>query len=258
MNKIGFALPKFKILSSLFQDVPQMVTLDTMKMFFPIWYVDIVKKQERALDPLLILSLIRQESAFNKLARSGVGARGLMQVMPATARTVASVRTAKLFDPTVNIGVGTKYFSQKLHQYYGDVELTLAAYNAGFSRVDQWKKTLPRRTTGCSFSTSFHSAKRASMSRRSCATITGTFRLYNEEEATETVAGQVPLSIQKMQGHHECELRHCGNIGKRKSKSPALQPGRPATEFDFAELTPESGTLSTQPDSARKIRCARL
>ncbi len=143
MNRVGFALPKFKILSGLFQDVPKMVTADTMKLFFPLWYVDVVKKQERQIDPLLIISLIRQESAFNKAARSGVGARGLMQVMPATARMVAAVRTIKLFDPETNVKIGTKYFVQRLHQYDGDVELTLAAYNAGFSRVDQWKKRYP-------------------------------------------------------------------------------------------------------------------
>lgn len=143
MNRIGYALPKFKILNTLFADNPQFVSVDTMRLFFPLWYADVVRKQVRHVDPLLIISLIRQESAFNKEARSGVGARGLMQVMPATARMVASVRTPKLYDPETNIGIGTKYFVQRLQQYDGDVELTLAAYNAGFSRVDQWKKRYP-------------------------------------------------------------------------------------------------------------------
>lgn len=143
MNRIGYALPKFKILSNLFQNNPAFVTQQTMHLFFPTWYADIIKKADRHVDPLLILSLIRQESAFNKQARSQVGARGLMQVMPATARMVASVRKTKLFDPETNIDVGTKYLSQRLRQYDGDVELTLAAYNAGFSRVDEWKRRYP-------------------------------------------------------------------------------------------------------------------
>jgi soluble lytic murein transglycosylase len=66
-----------------------------------------------------------------------------MQVMPATARMIASVRTTALSDPQTNIKVGTKYFTKRLAQYNGDVELTLAAYNAGFARVDQWLKRYP-------------------------------------------------------------------------------------------------------------------
>lgn len=143
LNRIGYALPKFKILSGLFDDVPRMVSSSTMRLYFPLWYFDLVKSKEAQIDPLLILSLIRQESAFNKEARSIVGARGLMQVMPATAKTIARVQTQKLFDPVTNIDVGTKYLLKRLHQYGGDVELTLAAYNAGFARVDQWKRRYP-------------------------------------------------------------------------------------------------------------------
>ncbi len=143
LNRIGFALPKFKIMSDLFQDSPRMVSAATLRLFFPLWYYEMVRAKQEKVDPLLILSLIRQESAFNKAARSIAGARGLMQVMPATARTVASVRTQKLLDPETNIGIGTKYFLKRLEQYDGDVELTLAAYNAGFMRVDQWKKRYP-------------------------------------------------------------------------------------------------------------------
>jgi soluble lytic murein transglycosylase len=143
LNRIGYALPKFKILTELFQDAPKTVSLATLRLFFPLWYYDEVKSKQESVDPLLIISLIRQESAFNKEARSVAGARGLMQVMPGTARSVASIRTIKLFDPDTNIGVGTKYFLKRLKQYGGDVELTLAAYNAGFMRVDEWKKRYP-------------------------------------------------------------------------------------------------------------------
>jgi soluble lytic murein transglycosylase-like protein len=143
LNRIGYALPKFKILTELFQDAPKTVSLATLRLFFPLWYYDEVKSKQETVDPLLIISLIRQESAFNKEAHSSAGARGLMQVMPGTARSVASVRSIKLYDPGVNISVGTKYFLKRLKQYDGDVELTLAAYNAGFSRVDQWKKRYP-------------------------------------------------------------------------------------------------------------------
>lgn len=143
MNRVGATLPKFKILNELFLDAPRTVSLQTLKLFFPLSYLEIVRHKQNQIDPLLILSLIRQESAFNKEARSIAGARGLMQVMPATARMVDRGRAALLNEPSVNIDVGTKYFISRLRQYEGDVELTLAAYNAGFNRVDDWRKRYP-------------------------------------------------------------------------------------------------------------------
>ena len=143
LNRIGYSLPKFKILSSLFADSPQLVTSATMELMFPLSYVDVVRKKQSEMDPLFFLSLMRQESAFNPAARSGVGARGLMQLMPATARGIRRVSKAQLFQPEINIEVGTKYFLNRLAQYGGDVELTLAAYNAGYARVDQWLHRYP-------------------------------------------------------------------------------------------------------------------
>jgi soluble lytic murein transglycosylase len=143
MNRIGGTLPKFKILNELFLDAPHMVSMKTLKLFFPLSFIEIVRHKQQQIDPLLIISLIRQESAFNKKARSIAGARGLMQIMPATARMVARKHVSRLFDPSINIEVGTKYFLNRLRQYEGDVELTLAAYNAGFSRVDDWRKRYP-------------------------------------------------------------------------------------------------------------------
>lgn len=142
-NRIGYALPKFKILTSLFADAPKFVTASTMELMFPLWYVDLVRSKQQEVDPLLILSLMRQESAFNPQAMSGVGARGLMQVMPATARMIMKVSKNQLLTPDVNVTVGTKYFLKRLNQFGGDVELTLAAYNAGAGRVDQWLKRYP-------------------------------------------------------------------------------------------------------------------
>lgn len=143
LNRLGSALPKFKILTNLFDESPRMISLATMKLYFPLWYFDLVKIKKNEIDPLLILSLIRQESAFNRQAFSTVGARGLMQVMPATARTVSRKGAKNLFDPKTNINIGTIYLMRKLQQFGGDVELTLAAYNAGFGRVDDWLKRYP-------------------------------------------------------------------------------------------------------------------
>ncbi len=143
MHRAKQPLIKFKVLSKLFQDSPRMVSADTMRLYFPMRYFEFIKSKAEQLDPLLVTALIRQESAFNSNARSRVGARGLMQLMPATARTLSSVRTSRLFDPLTNIGLGTQYLRKRLSQYGGDVELTLAAYNAGIGKVDEWKKRYP-------------------------------------------------------------------------------------------------------------------
>ena len=95
------------------------------------------------LDPLVVLALIRQESVFNPLARSPVGARGLMQLMPSTARRLKrSVRDKHLVNPQINIELGTKYFKGLVKRYDGNLVYVLSAYNAGEGRVEKWKGNL--------------------------------------------------------------------------------------------------------------------
>lgn len=88
------------------------------------------------IDPLLVVAVIRCESAFNPYAVSGPGAMGLMQVMPVTGHWLASQRgfelgkTHNLFDYEVNIELGTAYLASLIRQF-GTVEHALVAYNAG-------------------------------------------------------------------------------------------------------------------------------
>ena len=95
------------------------------------------------LDPALVASLIKQESAFNPRATSPVGARGLMQLMPPVGRSLASSQRISgytdesLYDPAVNIRLGTQHLSG-LFKSTPQVERVLAAYNAGESRVAKW------------------------------------------------------------------------------------------------------------------------
>lgn len=142
LSRDGSILTSFRFLSPLFQDFPRTISMATMRLFYPMKYFDLIEPRAgEGLDPLLVLALVRQESAFNPDARSRVGARGLMQVMPATARMISRVRRANLLlRPSVNIEVGTKYFKKRLSQFSGDVEMTLAAYNAGAGRVEDWRK----------------------------------------------------------------------------------------------------------------------
>jgi soluble lytic murein transglycosylase len=100
-------------------------------------------QEEDPVRRLILMSLIRQESAFDPRARSRAGALGLMQVMPMTARRVAGVSTRKLREVDTNLQVGSKYFAMLLNQFDNDVELALAGYNAGPHRVKDWLRRYP-------------------------------------------------------------------------------------------------------------------
>jgi soluble lytic murein transglycosylase len=98
----------------------------------------------RSIDTFTLAALIRQESEFNPRAISSARAYGLTQVLPSTGRQLsrtAGVRgftPAMLFEPETNLKLGTLHLKSLLEQHGGRWETTLAAYNAGKSRVDRW------------------------------------------------------------------------------------------------------------------------
>lgn len=138
-------LSSFKYLYQAMEKKEVLFNRQLLEMLYPTPYFNDLKdamKNNSALDPVVVLALIRQESVFNPAARSPVGARGLMQLMPATARRFERrIREKQLSVPKKNIAIGTKYFNQLMKRFDGNLVYVLASYNAGEGRVDRWKKT---------------------------------------------------------------------------------------------------------------------
>lgn len=96
----------------------------------------VIQEQARLndIDPLVIECIIHHESNFDPAATSGVGAQGLMQLMPTTA---ADLGITNAFDAQQNVAAGTRYFAEQ-YRRFGDLERALAAYNAGPGNVEAY------------------------------------------------------------------------------------------------------------------------
>lgn len=102
--------------------------------------------KRRNVNPELITAIIRAESAFDPMAVSEKGARGLMQLMPATGRRFGS-QPEELFDAEINLEAGVAYLGDLITRYADDLPLVLAAYNAGEGAVARYRGVPPYRET---------------------------------------------------------------------------------------------------------------
>lgn len=117
------------------------------RVLFPEAYWPQIKTSAAAngLDPFMVASLIRQESEFNPQAISRANAYGLMQLLPSVGKSMAKAEgmkhfeTSQLLDPNVNIQLGCRYLRQTMDKFGGQPEYVFAAYNAGDSRVVDWR-----------------------------------------------------------------------------------------------------------------------
>jgi soluble lytic murein transglycosylase len=117
---------------------------------YPLAYWELVQKKAREadIDPYLVVALIRQESLFDNRARSPAAALGLMQLLLSTANRVAkqlglpAPSNEKLFDPELNLTLGTQYLQSLLRRYSSNWFKAIAAYNAGEAAVDRWEKDI--------------------------------------------------------------------------------------------------------------------
>lgn len=112
-----------------------------LELYFPKAYISRMEKHSRLLNPLLLLSVARQESTFNPNAISPQNAQGLLQIHPSTAAKLGS--SSNLFDLDTNITLGARYLSDLLKRWDGNTHLALAAYNAGEEKLFLWRKRYP-------------------------------------------------------------------------------------------------------------------
>ncbi len=115
---------------------------DDVEMRFPMVFNNEIQKHAKAasVDPAWAMAITRRESTFLPTAQSPVGAQGLMQIMPQTAKHLAgrTIRTEQLMNPNFNIDMGTDYLNYLMKKNDNNLVFATASYNAGFSRVKTW------------------------------------------------------------------------------------------------------------------------
>lgn len=142
----GHPLQAIKIMNNVWTLDHNLIQADVIQIAYPTDLLDMIKTHAtKDLDPLLILALIRQESAFQPNAVSPSRARGLMQLLAPTAREMARALKMRLpnfprvlFQPDVNIKLGSHYLRRMSNSYQGHLPLAFAAYNAGPGRIRTW------------------------------------------------------------------------------------------------------------------------
>ena len=153
-NSMGNRLLMYKSLRVAW---PQLATVEQdsvpvyfIRMYYPVEFSDEIEEhaEEQKLDPNLVRALILQESYYNPRAKSPVGATGLMQLMPPTAKEHAQrlgVRysPSRLEDPDFNTRLGTYHLRMLINMFQGNEYLAIASYNGGQGNVLKWRRAAP-------------------------------------------------------------------------------------------------------------------
>jgi soluble lytic murein transglycosylase-like protein len=184
----GNKIPMYR---SLRRAWPQLATVEQdsaphyfLRLYYPLKYAEEIEERagERKLDPNLVRALILQESYYNPAAKSRVGATGLMQLMPPTAkehagRLGARYSPAKLQDPDFNVRLGTFHLRMLIDMFRGNTYLAVASYNAGQGNVLKWRRAAPSKPIdefleSIPFSETRNYVKRVTMLRSAYARLT--------------------------------------------------------------------------------------
>jgi hypothetical protein len=148
LQKNGFYRPSLQLLYRLLAQPGQVLTKERAAQLFPTPFEDLVgaRAQAEDVEVSLLYGLIRAESSFDTDAKSVVGARGLTQLMPATAAETAQKLRMKTYDlgsAEDNVTLGARYLADMIRTQ-GRIYLALMAYNAGGGRIKPWKDSMGR------------------------------------------------------------------------------------------------------------------
>ena len=135
----GTPLNTITFLTRQVNENPVILNQQTLKLLFPLSYFELFEKASPHTDTFFIMSVARQESGFNPKARSSANARGLLQLLPSTARALSGRRKNDLYHTETNANLGVKFLSNLIEKF-GSTELALAAYNAGPGRIPEWEE----------------------------------------------------------------------------------------------------------------------
>jgi soluble lytic murein transglycosylase len=149
LAEAGLYQPLFAQLANLTPGAREKLLQEHPELLFPRRYLELIEPSSAkfGIEPELVLSIIRQESSFDPLARSAADAFGLMQVLPSVAHlqekntSVHFEHHEDLYIPEINIPIGTSLLSQLSKKYHGQLILTAAAYNASEKAIASWLKT---------------------------------------------------------------------------------------------------------------------
>ncbi|MEP6898824.1 MAG: transglycosylase SLT domain-containing protein [Rhodanobacter sp.] len=216
---------------------------DALRLYelrFPLASQDGVVPQalQAGIEPAWAYGLLRAESAWMSDAHSGADARGLMQLVPATAALVARRNgldwggADTLYDPAINVALGTRYLAQMAERYNGSPWLASAAYNAGPNRVDQWLAARGTLTPDLFIATIPFKETREYVARVMAFSVIYDWRLNGKA---------VPMAARMNAIGRAYGLPHAGSP-HRAIECPAVEPAKTSTA-----PAPASTTLDTTP-----------
>lgn len=145
MDQKGLHRAKILLLNKQLDTSVTGVSRAWLEELYPLAYFDDVKRISRKAHPFMVMGFMRQESGFDPIIESPAGARGLLQLMPATAKWVngKKKKMKSLYDTDFNIELGSIYVHKNLERFDGALAKAAAAYNGGFGFVRRWEKRYP-------------------------------------------------------------------------------------------------------------------
>jgi len=141
LKDLGDYLSIFKIYYEFNSSHGMKISSSDLNFLFPNVFVDHIEKNTSQLPSNFVLSIMRQESAFNPRSVSSAGAVGLLQLLPSTAKQHVSFRRpSALYEPVLNVKAGVRFLERLSRKFDGDIVKVLSSYNAGEGNVKRWIK----------------------------------------------------------------------------------------------------------------------